>query len=91
MDKSLHKIKTKLFLQLPGITILDKKGILFLFLPAQKWDGMFCVFHINTSDGLTLHFTKKPIREQFIIPKGRLLGIFMPLPPGMIFLPSDEF
>jgi len=74
MDKPLHKIKTKLFLQLPGITILDKKGILFLFLLTQKWAGMFRVFHINTSNGLTLYFTKKPIQEQLIIPKGRLLG-----------------
>jgi len=74
MDKPLHKIKTNLFLHLPGITILDKKGILFLFLPAQQWAGMFRVFHFNTSNGLTLYFTKKPSLEQIAIPKGRLLG-----------------
>jgi len=74
MVKPLHKIKTKLFLHLPGIPILDKKGILFLFLPAQQWTGMFCVFHINTSNGLTVYFTKKPSLEQITIPKRRLLG-----------------
>ena len=86
MEILLHKIqpadnydptlkpKTNLSLRLPGITILDKKGILFLFLPAQQWAGIFHVFHIKTSNGLTLYFTKKTSLEQIIIPKGKLLG-----------------
>jgi len=61
-------------LRLPGITILDQNEILFLFLPAQQWAGMFHVFHIETSNGLTLYITKKAILEQVIIPKGTILG-----------------
>jgi len=68
------KPKTNLFLRLPGITILNKKGILFLFLPAQQWAGIFHVFHININNGLTLYFSKKASLEQIIIPKGKLLG-----------------
>jgi len=69
-----RKPKTNLFLRLPGIAILDKKEILCLFLPAQKWAGMFHVFHIETSNGLILYFTKKTNQKQIIIPKGELLG-----------------
>jgi len=68
------KLKTNLFLHLPGITILNKKGILFLFLPAQQWAGIFHVFHIKTDNGLTLYFSKKASLEQITIPKGKLLG-----------------
>ena len=36
MAKSLHKIKTKLFLQLPGITILVKRGSYFSSCPHKN-------------------------------------------------------
>ena len=86
METLLHKIQpvgnydpglnpeTKLSLRLPGITILDQNGNLFLFQPIQQWAGMFHVFHIGTSNGLTLYFTKKAILEQIIISKGTILG-----------------
>jgi len=86
METLLHKIQplgnydpalnpeTKLSLRLPGITILDQNGILFLFQPTQQWTGMFHVFHIGTSNGLTLYFTKKAILEQITISKGTILG-----------------
>jgi len=32
------------------------------------------MFHIGTSNGLTLYLTKKAILEQIIIPKGKVLG-----------------
>ena len=66
MEIHLHKIQllsnydptlnpvTKLSLRLPGITILDQNGILFLFQPTLQWAEMFHVFHIGTSNGLTL-------------------------------------
>jgi len=85
MKIHLHKIQplgnydpalnpaTKLSLRLPGITILDQNGIFFLFQPTLQWAGMFHVFHIGTSNGLTLYL-KKAILEQIIIPKGTILG-----------------
>jgi len=72
-DPTLNPI-TKLSLRLSGITILDQNGILFLFQPTLQWAGMFHVFHIGTSNGLTLYLTKKAILEQMIIPKGTILG-----------------
>jgi len=86
MEIHLHKIQplgnydpalnpvTKLSLRLPGVTTLDQNGILFLFQPTLKWAGMFGVFHIGTSNGLTLYLTEKAILEQIIIPKGTILG-----------------
>jgi len=71
MEIYLHEIKqlgnhdaaldpgTQLFLRLLGITILDQNGILFLFQPTLQWAKIFRVFHIETSNGLTLYFTKK--------------------------------
>jgi len=76
MEILLHKIQpvanydptlnsgTKLSLRLPGITILEQNEILFFFQPTQQWAGMVHAFHIETSNGLTLCFTKKTIREQ---------------------------
>jgi len=72
-DPALNPV-TKLSLRLPGITILDQNGILFLFQPTLQWAGMFHVFHIGTSNGLTLYLTKKAILEQIIKPKGTILG-----------------
>jgi len=86
METLLHKIQpagnydptlnpeTKLSLRLPGITILDQNGILFLFQSTQQWTGMFYVFHIGTSNGLTLYFIKKATLEQITLPKGTVLG-----------------
>jgi len=86
MEIHLHKIQplgnydpalnpvTPLSLRLPGITILDQNGILFLFQPTLHWTGMFYVFHIGTSNDLSPYLTKKAIMEQIIIPKGTLLG-----------------
>jgi len=93
METLLHKIqsadnydptlkpKTNLFLHLPRITILDKKGILFFFLPAQQRAGIFHAFHINTNNGLTLYFSKKTSLEQIIIPKGNVLGYLYAIAP----------
>jgi len=67
--------KTKyLFLRIQEITILEKSGILFLFLPMRQWGGMFHVFRVGTSNGFTLSFTTKAILEPIIIPKGTILG-----------------
>jgi len=85
MEILLHKIHpvgnydptlnsgTKLSLRLPGITILEQNEILFFFQPTQQWAGMFHLFHIETSNGLTLYFSKKAILEQVTIPKGTVL------------------
>jgi len=66
METLLHKIQpvgeydptlnpgTRLSLRLPGITILDQNEILLFFQPTQQWAGMFHVFHIEISNGLTL-------------------------------------
>jgi len=52
---------------------LEQNGILFLFQPTLQWAEMFRIFHIETSNGLTLYFTKKAILEQVIIPKRTIL------------------
>ena len=86
MENLLHKMQikgncdltinsgTKLFLRLPGITILDEKEILFFFQPTKRWAKMFRTFLIGTSNGITLYFTKKAIQEQIIIPNRTVLG-----------------
>jgi len=63
-----------LFLRIPGITMQEKNGILFLFMPTRSWGGMFHVFRVGSGNGFTLSFTTKAILEPIIIPKGTILG-----------------
>jgi len=66
--------KFKIPLKLSGLSIEERRGILFLFVPMYQHAGIFENFHNKVGKGITSSFTKKAIKRRVIIQKGVVLG-----------------